>query len=108
MSPALFWDSQSAQLPLQLTGNTQLQKKSEKHKNVVTHRVHVLHVASEFQSLGPTNPNHLTGQNPNEPQNHILLLNPPQFATRNIVASSNDTATRSQADWELNSLTIRR
>ena len=38
-------------------------------KTVVTRRVSVLQVAS--QSLGPTNPNNLTGQNLNEPQNHI-------------------------------------
>jgi hypothetical protein len=28
-----------------------------------------------------------------------LLLNPPQFAKRNIVASNNETATRPQAAW---------
>jgi hypothetical protein len=71
VSPALFWDSQPARLPLQLASKRLLRKKSEKHKNVATRRVHVLHVASQFQSLGPTNPNNLTGQNLNEPQNQI-------------------------------------
>ena len=41
-------------------------RKSEKHKNVVTRRVPVLQVALQLC----TN-NHLAGQNPNEPQNHI-------------------------------------
>ena len=39
-----------------------LQRKSEKLKNIVTRRVHVLHLASPSQSLGPTNRNNLTGR----------------------------------------------
>jgi hypothetical protein len=62
VSPALFRDSQ-------LAGNLCSGKNPKNIKNIVTRRVALLQLAS--QSLGPTNPNDLTGQNLNKPQNHI-------------------------------------
>jgi hypothetical protein len=64
VSPALFWDSQPARLPLQLASKRLLRKKSEKHKNVATRRVPIPIPWTD-------NPNNLTGQNLNEPQNQI-------------------------------------
>jgi hypothetical protein len=94
VSPALFWDLQPARLPLHLAGDAQLQKKSEKHKKYRDSLASVVQVALQLC----TN-NYLTGQNLNElPESH-LVLNPPQFATRNVVASNNETATRPQAAW---------
>ena len=86
VSPALFRDS------LQLTGKPLLQKKSEKHKNVATGLASMLQVALQLCTK-----NHLAGQNLNKPAESHLLLNPPQFASRNVVASNNETATRPQA-----------